>query len=113
VRWTLLGTPGTQGGKADAMMPPGCSAQHGTWHVPWLLKYRVTCQAPVAHACNPGYSGGRDQEDRGSKPVWAQSPFRVGCPCAKSGFPQALSVPMSAPMSLPGFWWRRSAQAIA
>jgi hypothetical protein len=22
-------------------------------------------QALVAHACNPGYSGGRDQEDRG------------------------------------------------
>jgi hypothetical protein len=25
----------------------------------------------VAHACNPSYSGGRDQEDRGSKPAWA------------------------------------------
>jgi hypothetical protein len=24
--------------------------------------------APVAHACNPFYSGGRDQEDRSSKP---------------------------------------------
>jgi hypothetical protein len=23
----------------------------------------------VAHACNPSYSGGRDQEDRGSKPA--------------------------------------------
>jgi hypothetical protein len=23
---------------------------------------------PVAHACNPSYSGGRDQEDCGSKP---------------------------------------------
>jgi hypothetical protein len=27
----------------------------------------------VTHACNPSYSGGRDQEDRGSKPVWANS----------------------------------------
>jgi hypothetical protein len=27
-------------------------------------------QAPVAHACNPSYSGGRDQEDQGSKPAW-------------------------------------------
>jgi hypothetical protein len=27
----------------------------------------------VAHACNPSYSGGRDQEDRGSKPAWANS----------------------------------------
>jgi hypothetical protein len=26
-------------------------------------------QAPVAHACNPNYSGGRDQEDHGSKPA--------------------------------------------
>jgi hypothetical protein len=27
----------------------------------------------VAHACNPGYSGDRDQEDRGSKPARANS----------------------------------------
>jgi hypothetical protein len=27
----------------------------------------------VAHAYNPGYSGGRDQEDRCSKPVQANS----------------------------------------
>jgi hypothetical protein len=26
--------------------------------------------APVAHVCNPSYSGGRDQENRGSKPAW-------------------------------------------
>jgi hypothetical protein len=24
---------------------------------------------PVAHACNPSYSGGRDQEDQSSKPT--------------------------------------------
>jgi hypothetical protein len=24
----------------------------------------------VTHACNPGYSEGRDQEDGGSKPAW-------------------------------------------
>jgi hypothetical protein len=28
---------------------------------------------PVAHACNPSYSGSRDQEDRGSKPAQANS----------------------------------------
>jgi hypothetical protein len=28
-----------------------------------------TGQASVAHACNPSYSGSRDQEARGSKPV--------------------------------------------
>jgi hypothetical protein len=27
----------------------------------------ITTRAPVAHTCNPNYSGGRDQEDHGSK----------------------------------------------
>jgi hypothetical protein len=27
----------------------------------------------MAHACNPNYSGGRDQEDCGSKPALANS----------------------------------------
>jgi hypothetical protein len=31
----------------------------------------------VAHACNPGYSGTRDQEDYGSKPTWVNSSMRV------------------------------------
>jgi hypothetical protein len=31
------------------------------------------CWPPVAHFCNPSYSGGRDQEDRGSKPALANS----------------------------------------
>jgi hypothetical protein len=30
-------------------------------------------QAPVAHACNPSYSRGRDQADHGSKTLWANS----------------------------------------
>jgi hypothetical protein len=30
----------------------------------------------VAHACNPSYSGGRDQEDHSSKP--AQAPTQKG-----------------------------------
>jgi hypothetical protein len=29
-------------------------------------------QAPVIHACNPSYSGDRDQEDRSSKPAQAK-----------------------------------------
>jgi hypothetical protein len=28
---------------------------------------------PVAHTCNPSYSGGRDQKDCGLKPAWANS----------------------------------------
>jgi hypothetical protein len=43
--------------------------------------YRVVCngkrletaQELVAHTCNPSYLGGRDQEDRGSRPAWAKS----------------------------------------
>jgi hypothetical protein len=31
------------------------------------------CWVPVAHACDLSYSGGRDQEDHGSKPAWANS----------------------------------------
>jgi hypothetical protein len=30
-------------------------------------------QVPVAHAYNPSYSGGRDQEDGGSKPAGGNS----------------------------------------
>jgi hypothetical protein len=29
--------------------------------------------ALVAHTYNPSYSGGKDQEDRGSKPAWTNS----------------------------------------
>jgi hypothetical protein len=32
-----------------------------------------TSWAPVAHACNPSHSGGRDQENCSSKPAWADS----------------------------------------
>jgi hypothetical protein len=34
---------------------------------------KIKSQMPVAHACNPSYSGGRDQEDGGLKPVWEKS----------------------------------------
>jgi hypothetical protein len=40
----------------------------------------------VAHACNPSYPGGRDQEDCGSKPAWANSsprPFLKKSPSKK------------------------------
>jgi hypothetical protein len=40
-----------------------------------LLKKKKTSkvigQVPVAPTCNPSYSGGRDQEDRGLKPAQA------------------------------------------
>jgi hypothetical protein len=34
---------------------------------------RKCCQVPVAHTCNPSYSGGRDQEDHNMKPTQANS----------------------------------------
>jgi hypothetical protein len=34
------------------------------------------CLVPVVHACNPSYSEGRDQEDRGLKPALANSSAR-------------------------------------
>jgi hypothetical protein len=40
------------------------------------LRMQDCSQVPVAHACNPGYSGGRDQEDCGSKSAWANSSVR-------------------------------------
>jgi hypothetical protein len=41
--------------------------------LPCLLKIALFSRALVAHACNPTCSGGRDQEDRGSKPPRANS----------------------------------------
>jgi hypothetical protein len=35
---------------------------------------KIICQVPVAHAYNPSYSGGRDQEDHGLKPA---SPWQI------------------------------------
>jgi hypothetical protein len=32
-----------------------------------IFKKESINQTPVAHTCNPSYSGGRDQEDGGSK----------------------------------------------
>jgi hypothetical protein len=37
------------------------------------LKKFDPCQALVAHACNPCYSGGRDQENCSSKPAQGNS----------------------------------------
>jgi hypothetical protein len=44
----------------------------------WASSNQITknlkhSQALVAHACNPSYSGSRDQEDQGSRPALANS----------------------------------------
>jgi hypothetical protein len=38
-----------------------------------IIKKTFTNQALVAHPCNPSYSGGRDQEDHGSKTTQANT----------------------------------------
>jgi hypothetical protein len=43
---------------------------------------------PVAHTCNPSYSGGRDGKDCGLKPAWANSsrdPIPQKSPSHKKG----------------------------
>jgi hypothetical protein len=49
---------------------PRCSLGH---IVRAYLKITTARQAPVAHTCNPSYSGGRGQEDHCSKPAQANS----------------------------------------
>jgi hypothetical protein len=36
-------------------------------------KYIIKSQVLGAHVCNPSYSGSRDQEDQGSRPVQAKN----------------------------------------
>jgi hypothetical protein len=38
---------------------------------PSIYKKKIYSQVLVAHACNPSYSRGRDQEDHSSKPAEA------------------------------------------
>jgi hypothetical protein len=47
-----------------------------------------------AHACNPSYSEGTDQEDRGSQPAWADSSARpyLEKPFTKIGLVEWLKV---------------------
>jgi hypothetical protein len=40
------------------------------------LKSNIQPGVTEGHTCNPSYSGGRDQEDRGSKPAQANSSAR-------------------------------------
>jgi hypothetical protein len=63
----------------------------------WKWTNTIRCedgQAPVAHACNPSYSGGRDQEDRGSRPprkIVPRDPYSKK-PFTKKGLVEWLKV---------------------
>jgi hypothetical protein len=103
----------TWGNPAWSLTRSACSmmnwlwSSNGTWfgiEDPWgitseqllrtTLKNKCRSQMPVAHACNPSYSGGRDQEDRGSKPAQANSSSRpyLENPFTKMGLLQWLKV---------------------
>jgi hypothetical protein len=59
-----------------------------------LLSKNNWCWAPVAHTCNLRYSGGRDQEDCGSKPAPANSlqELILKKPMTKKGLVEWLKV---------------------
>jgi hypothetical protein len=56
-----------------SMKQEDCGPGQPVQKVRLYLKNKQRSQALVAHAYNPSYSGGRDQEDRGSVPVLANS----------------------------------------
>jgi hypothetical protein len=64
----------------DLMLVYGLATVHSHWYVRmknWSLCCSWTILSAVelgtAHACNPSYSGGRDQEDHSLKPAQANS----------------------------------------
>jgi hypothetical protein len=48
-------------------------ASPGKWFMRPYFENTQHSWAPVAHAYNSSYSGGRDQQDHGSKPDWTNS----------------------------------------
>jgi hypothetical protein len=44
----------------------------------FFLVKNLSGMVPVAHACNPSYSGGRDREDQRSKPALSKQ-FESPC----------------------------------
>jgi hypothetical protein len=76
-------------------LPSKCKALRTNPNTTKINKNIHPCQAPVAHACNPSYSGGRDQEDLGSKSAQAnssQDPFSKKKNITKKGLMEWLKV---------------------
>jgi hypothetical protein len=59
-----------------------------------LIKKGKCCWVPVAHTCNPSYSGGRDQKDHSSKPAQGNSSRHpiLKKPITKKGLVEWLKV---------------------
>jgi hypothetical protein len=64
-------------GGLEQKLPTTASICTGEGHLPKSSPTSKSAKswAPGAHACNPSYSGGRDQ-DYGLKPAWANSSLR-------------------------------------
>jgi hypothetical protein len=48
----------------SGLVTQGSVPDQGTFPLSW---------APMAHVCDPSYLGGRDREDHGLRPAWANS----------------------------------------
>jgi hypothetical protein len=58
--------------KGDVQSCEFCDVNSSTVdHDQYFLSKNWWSLESMAHACNPSFSGGRDQEDHGSKPAWA------------------------------------------
>jgi hypothetical protein len=83
--WDRVSITSWTGPELTILLPPppgswdyGCEPPHPALFLFLNVgnKFRIknkNSQALVAHTCNPSYSGGRDQEDYGSKPTRANS----------------------------------------
>jgi hypothetical protein len=83
-------------------------------HGKWCITKEDNSTAPVTYACNPSYSGGRDQEDLGLKPARANSlwDYFEKNPSQKRARGMAQDVPKFKPQSSKkkkkgGKWWTK------
>jgi hypothetical protein len=61
--------------KCEALSSNSSPAKKKKWRKYATGLIRNQSWVPMAHTYNPSYSGGRDQEDCGLKPAWANSPW--------------------------------------
>jgi hypothetical protein len=66
-----------------------------------LLRKKIISRVLVAHACNPRYSGGRDQEDHNSRPAWANS---LPDPISKTHITKRTGRVAQGPEFKPQYW---------
>jgi hypothetical protein len=55
------------------VLMPGLNSEETSVYLPASRQKPLDSQVLVTHACNPSYSGGRDQENHSLKSAWANS----------------------------------------